>query len=146
MAERPRSGGSGAMTESITCKRCGIVVRRKRLAQKYCSKACANAATKQRGRRRSGDIRGGATTPLGSGDTASEYINGIRELADPKSGGMPPYKWPEERRNPLHGSNPDGSTPGALRGDDYPLTYDADGDVELPAGLDRRKPKIAKAA
>jgi hypothetical protein len=34
----------------------------------------------------------------------------------------------------------------ALQGDDYPLTYDADGDVELPACLDRRKPRLEVAA
>ena len=37
--------------------------------------------------------------------------------------------------------NPHGPTPGALHGDDYPLTYDADGYPELPACLDRR-PKL----
>ena len=36
-----------------------------------------------------------------------------------------------------------GPTPGALQGDDYQLTYDADGHVELPACLDRRpEPEI----
>jgi hypothetical protein len=37
--------------------------------------------------------------------------------------------------------NPHGPTPGALQGDDYSLTYDADGHPELPACLDRR-PKL----
>jgi hypothetical protein len=45
-----------------------------------------------------------------------------------------------------HGTNPDGSTPGALQGDDYPLTYDADGFPEFPACLDRRKPRLEEAA
>ena len=41
----------------------------------------------------------------------------------------------------------EGQTPGALQGDDYPLTYEEDGYPELPACLDRRKPKMtAKAA
>jgi hypothetical protein len=71
--------------------------------------------------------------------------------------GLQPYVWPEETRNPLHGSNPDGSTPGAIQGD-YPLEYYADGTgnlpqrgnskpvPKLPACLDRRKPKLAEAA
>ena len=42
------------------------------------------------------------------------------------------------------GSNPDGSSPGALQGNDYPLTYDADGYVELPACLDTRKPQLGR--
>ena len=32
-----------------------------------------------------------------------------------------------------------------LSGDDYPLTYDADGNPKLPACLDRRKPKLLAA-
>ena len=43
--------------------------------------------------------------------------------------------------------NPRGPTRGALQGDDYPLTYDADGFPELPACLDRRpKALLANAA
>jgi hypothetical protein len=57
-----------------------------------------------------------------------------------------PYVYPEPVTDPRIGSNPDGSTPGALQGDDYPLTFDADGNVELPACLDRRKPKLAEVA
>ena len=54
--------------------------------------------------------------------------------------------WPEDRNgHHEHGSNPDGSTPGALQGDDYPLTYDENGYPELPAVLDRRKRKPALA-
>jgi hypothetical protein len=132
------------MTDTITCKRCGIVVRRKRLAQKYCSKACANAATKQRSRQRSGDMDGAATTLLGSGDVARENTNEINELAGPISEGYD--KWPQEYRNPLHGTNQDGSTPGALQGDDFPIELDANGFPELPACLDRRQLKLRRAA
>jgi hypothetical protein len=46
---------------------------------------------------------------------------------------------PFDERNPLHGSNPDGSTPGALQGD-YPLEYYEDGYPVLPECL-RRAPK-----
>ena len=42
--------------------------------------------------------------------------------------------------------HPAGPTPGALQGGDYPLTYDAAGNVELPACLDRRKPQLRAAA
>jgi hypothetical protein len=53
--------------------------------------------------------------------------------------------WPE--MDPHHGTNPDGSTPGALQGDDYPLEYYEDGFPKLPACLDRRaKPDLAAAA
>jgi hypothetical protein len=38
--------------------------------------------------------------------------------------------------------DPVGPTPGALQGDDCQLTYD----VEIPACLDRRKPKLSEAA
>ena len=39
-----------------------------------------------------------------------------------------------------------GPTPGALQGEDYPLTYDENGYPELPACLDRRPVELAKAA
>jgi hypothetical protein len=49
--------------------------------------------------------------------------------------------------SPLPPRQPEGlNGPGALQGDDYQLTYDADGNVELPACLDRRKPKLLEAA
>jgi hypothetical protein len=54
--------------------------------------------------------------------------------------GLTPYVYPERV------FHTEGPTPGALQGDDYPLTYDADGDVELPACLDRRKPKLGEVA
>jgi hypothetical protein len=93
----------------------------------------------------SGDIEGAATTLLGSGDTPLENIKEINELEEANSGGMPLYKWPEEQRNPMHGTNPDGSTPGATRGD-YPLEYYDDGFPKLPACLDRRQSKLRRAA
>jgi hypothetical protein len=49
------------------------------------------------------------------------------------------YQWPEL-------SDHYGPTPGALQGDDYPLTYNEQGYPELPACLDRRKPKIEQEA
>ncbi len=48
--------------------------------------------------------------------------------------------WPErdEARS--------GRTPGALHGDDYPLTYDETGFPEIPACLDRRRIALPVAA
>ena len=130
-----------------------------RQAQEYCSKGCRRDAaygrervasgTKGRRKRRiEASDNWVGTTILGS--FRSGHISSIETVAykPPLDGsdGLKPYVWPEERHNPSHGSNPDGSTPGALQGDDYPLTYDADGDVELPACLDRRKPQLAIAA
>ena len=53
--------------------------------------------------------------------------------------GLQPYVYPERVLDPRIGSNPDGSTPGAIQGD-YPLEYYEDGLPKLPACLDRRKP------
>ena len=58
--------------------------------------------------------------------------------------GLQPYVYPQQLLDPRIGSNPDGSTPGALQG--APLTYDADGHVEMPTCLNRRKRKLAEAA
>ena len=73
--------------------------------------------------------------------TDAELDRALRELhvedypqrASSLSAGLKPYVYPERV------FHTEGPTPGALQGDDYPLTYDADGDVELPACLDRRK-------
>jgi hypothetical protein len=51
--------------------------------------------------------------------------------------------WPEQ--DSRYGTNPDGSTPGALQGDDYPLKFYEDGYPRLPICLDR-KPPLAAAA
>ena len=51
--------------------------------------------------------------------------------------------WPE--KDPRYGTNPDGSTPGALPGN-YPLEYYPDGYPKLPACLDRRRVSFAEAA
>jgi hypothetical protein len=79
-------------------------------------------------------------------EPASNTLPAAPEPAVDHTGGLKPYVYPERQSNPLHGSNPDGSTPGALQGDDYSLNYDADGNVELPTCLDRRKPKFIEEA
>jgi hypothetical protein len=46
--------------ELFKCKSCGLETRRKRLAQRYCSERCRNAAVQDRKRRkelRSGDSK-----------------------------------------------------------------------------------------
>ena len=86
--------------------------------------------------------------------TDAELVRALRDQrvedcpqrASSLSAGLTPYVYPERVLDPRIGSNPDGSTPGALQGDDFPLTYDADGNVELPACLDRRKPKLEREA
>ena len=123
--------------EVRTCA-CGGKFSPKRDAQRHCSTKCRDVAKKRL--KRSGDKPANATKLSGSGDTPVSDVPG--GLADGST-----MVWPEDRNSPEHGSNPDGSTPGALQGDDYPLEYDENGYPELPACLDRRpKPAIAEAA
>ena len=75
-----------------------------------------------------------------------QHVEDYPQRASSLSAGLTPYVYPERALNSRIGSNPDGSTPGALQGDDYPLTYDADGHVERPACLDGRRPNMAEAA
>ena len=45
--------------QTVQCEVCGMTVRKKRTAQRYCSERCRNTATQRRKRSRSGDtIRG----------------------------------------------------------------------------------------
>ncbi len=117
------------------CQHCGeklCATKRKR----YCSDACRQAAYRNRKPTpHSHHPQGGVTVKQPSLQPSFPLYEGLK-----------PYVYPEPMTNPSHGSNPDGSTPGALQGDDYPLTYDADGHPELPACLDRRKPKMEEAA
>jgi hypothetical protein len=55
-------------------------------------------------------------------------------LCDPTAG-LRPYVWPTSTSNP-----------GALQGDDYPLTCDSNGYPELPPCLDRRRNRFELAA
>jgi hypothetical protein len=112
----------------------------KREMQRHCSASCRDIAKKRI--KRSGDKTAAPTQLPRSGDTpVSDYPVGLSDGST--------MVWPEDRaEHPEHGSNPDGSMPGALQGDDYQLTYDANGYPELPACLDRRpKPEcLAEAA
>ena len=88
-----------------------------REAQLYCSSRCRNLAKVRRHR------SGYTAWPLTAVPTKRLHA-------------VPPAsRRPTE--NPTPYFNPHGPTPGALKGDDYPLTYDADGYPELPACLDR---------
>jgi hypothetical protein len=113
------------MTE---CMVCGNPLTAATKRKRYCSRGCQQASYRHR------------KSPPTQG--ACDDTPGLQT----PSTGLSSYAYPERALDTLHGSNPDGSTPGALQGDDYPLTYDADGDVELPACLDRRKPKLAEVA
>jgi hypothetical protein len=131
----------------------------KRQAQEYCSQSCRRDAAYGRERFESGtkgprkrrleaSDKLPRTTTLGS--FRSGHISSIDTVGYIDhfscSDGLKPYVWPDDRNNPQHGLKLDGSTPGALQGDDYPLEYDADGYPILPACLDRRKTQLEVAA
>jgi hypothetical protein len=109
------------------CKRCGAWFTKHREAQAYCSERCRNADAQARKRigKRSGDVLEVAMVVPRSGDT--------RPTDHPRqpSATLKPILYWEG---------------GPLQGDDYPLEYDENGYPELPACLDRRKPKITRAA
>jgi hypothetical protein len=51
-------------TDKITCKHCGLTVRRKRFDQHYCSKHCRDSASVKRLRARSAYIKELETAPI----------------------------------------------------------------------------------
>jgi hypothetical protein len=112
------------LNDSIACKRCGNVVRRKRLAQRYCSKECRVADAVARHRGLGEAITEAITeTPPAPCPTRSDYTapSPVRR----------PLETPPEVRN-WEG--------GPLQGDDYPLEYYEDGYPVLPDCLRRAKP------
>lgn len=123
--------------ETRTCA-CGETFKPSREGQRHCSAKCRDLAKKRL--KRSGDRAQVLIEIPRSGDTATGDVPS--GLADGST-----MVWPDDRVDrPDHGSNPDGSTPGALHGDDYPISIDANGYPELPACLDRRPAKLAEAA
>jgi hypothetical protein len=107
--------------EVRTCG-CGETFKPRREGQRHCSASCRDIAKKRV--KRSGDK---TRTPMRvprSGNTALSALPG--PFADGST-----VAW-------LVQDFPHGPTPGALQGDDYPLTYDENGYPELPACLDRR--------
>jgi hypothetical protein len=106
--------------DAVECEGCGQSVNRVRLAQRYCSKRCRDNAAQ--GRRRH---------PIERSADNEASVTVIPVSASPRPG--------TALARSQHGSNPDGSTPGALQGDDYPLDYYADDYPKLPECL-RRSP------
>ena len=101
---------------------CQQSFRPMREAQAYCSPRCRNLAKVRR-------HRSGYISPTHSPIPCNRFSAVLTHPGNstaPSGSSTAPY------------FNPHGPTPGALQGDDYPLTYDADGFPELPACLDRR--------
>ena len=106
--------------EELVCKRpgCGELVRRKRLAQLYCSERCRNAVVQGRKRRKqaqqSGDAKGTDRGILGSGDGHTKNINEINAVQVGFLGGVPllgdgqslPSGWKGKLRLNLHDEAP----------------------------------------
>ena len=131
------------------CRSCGAEFRPKRAWQGYCSPRCKGKAAKRRLRaetrgRASGrsPVRGmrghGPPAPRapGSPSEGTRQAPG-RPPAEPES-----YGW-DQFDLPLSASPLDWKL--VLSGDDYPLEYQ-DGYPKIPACLDRRALKKAKAA
>jgi len=66
--------------QTVHCEVCGLTVRKKRKAQRYCSERCRNTATQRRKRSKSGDaVHGyreavtGPSTALQGDDYPLEY-------------------------------------------------------------------------
>jgi hypothetical protein len=117
-----------------TCRQCGEELPCATKRRRYCSDACRQAAYRNRkpqpylfhpNRR--------VTAKLPSLQAPIHLYDGLR-----------PYVYPERVLDPRIGSKPDGSTPGALQGDDYALEYYDDGYPKLSACLDRRSHRRAK--
>ena len=123
------------MTDCKICG-CGETFKPRRESQRYCSTKCGTRARVTQHRNR---VTG--STPIAAQDRPLHGPHGERGGVSDGS----TMVWPEL---PSAGSlNPNGSTPGALQGDDYPLTYDENGYPELPPCLDRRrKPERAALA
>jgi len=112
---------------------CGATFRPKRQAQRHC---CSQCRVKDAMARYRSDNKNPDPTRIPRSDNTP-----ASEAPTPFSNGST-MVWPESPS--MRGLNPDGSTPGALQGDDYGLDYFEDGYPKLPACLDRR-PKLALA-
>ena len=112
-----------------TCQRCQNEFKPVRKAQRYCCRKCR--VVDAVGRHRSD-----YTKPHPPA-VAEKRLQCLSDFPRPLSDGST-VVWPnrDEQRGP---------TPGALRGDDYPLEYHED-DPKLPTCLDRRRIVFAEAA
>src|SRR5262245_39597830 len=100
------------MEQTKNCEHCGIEIRAATRRKRYCSGACRQAS----------------------------YRNAATDLPSYRNTPAQPHRQPASdglKINPRIGSNPGGSTPGAIQGD-YPLEYYPDGQPKLPKCLDRR--------
>jgi hypothetical protein len=109
------------------CMVCGNPLTAATTRKRYCSDACRQGAYRNR-------TPTPTPTPL--------YRN---KGSSAPSTGVTAHVYPERVLDPRIGSNPDGSTPGAIQGD-YPLEYYEEGMPKLPACLDRRKLKLERDA
>ena len=111
--------------DAIACEGCGKSISRVRLAQRYCSKRCRDNAAQERRRhpiKRSADKEASLTViPVSASPRPEAALTRSQSTSS------------------AHGTNPNGSTPGALQGDDHALEYYDDGYPKLPDCL-RRSP------
>jgi len=130
LSSRPKQTRAHPMTwrtqtRQCALDECGAAFQPKRAGQQFCCETHASTARKRRSRDRDRPL---SVVP-------EKPCHGFLESPTRPTEAPTPY------------FNPHGPTPGALQGDDYPLTYDADGFPELPACLDRRpKALLANAA
>jgi hypothetical protein len=121
---------------SETCQSCSAEFTPKRAWQSYCSRRCSNRAAQQRLRaEKCADEQPAVPRSTECADTAP-----VRRRRTPGSTveqGLRPYVWPTPPRG--LGDAPQGPTPGALQGDDYPIEMDADGYPIMPECLRRGK-------
>jgi hypothetical protein len=112
------------------CQSCGVEFPPKRSWQGYCSAACTNRHRQKRRRRaqKCRDSQPAVSQPTEWRDSAPSLPP---RAPQPIVANTPP---PAES----YGWGKPGDPP--LLGDDYPLTYDANGYPELPTCLDRRSP------
>jgi hypothetical protein len=134
------------------CQSCGIGFSPKRSWQSYCSEACANR-DRQKRRRKAGKCRDtvsqpaecrdrALTTPRAPTPAKPEAVESYGWTTPAKPEAVESYGWVDDI--PLKPSPLDGKR--VLLGDDYPVTHDVNGYPKLPACLDRRALRKAKAA
>lgn len=120
----------------IRACQCGVEFTPKREKQRHCSPRCG---TKYRVSKHRSRYMEQMLSPL-----QEKPLHGLGVPLCASVGGLKPYEWPTPPRGLVEEQR--GPTPGALQGSDYPLTYDENGYPELPACLDRRPSKLARAA
>ena len=120
----------------VNCQHCGDALPKRNpkarvQVRRYCSARCRKAAS------RLSQLKPSVTA--GRCDIPPVGQSAPLDML-PRQPHAPAYvsPFPDPIVEGLHGSNPDGSTPGALQGDDYPIGLDGSGYPILAACLDRR--------